>query len=144
MANWPPLVVNRTGGGGWMDTTSLTTPLSSVETPTLTGSRETREPLMWRVNGKAISWGNYKFYWSQVWDTLRVCKEATFMWSIWHKVVAVSEWKAHGFAPTSIFKQCPFCLPNTSESIKLKIWHCSQTRRARRSVTIIMHELCGG
>ena len=72
---------------------------------------------------------NYRFYWSQVWDPLRAGKEATFMWSIWHKVVAVNEWRAK-IAPASISKQCPFCLPNTSESIKHKFWDCIQARRA--------------
>ena len=29
--------------------------------------------------------GNYKFYWSQVWNPMRSGKEAAFIWSIWHK-----------------------------------------------------------
>ena len=67
--------------------------------------------------------GNYKFYWSQIWNTLREGKEAAFIWSIWHKAVAVSEWRAR-IAPASISKQCVFCLPNTSESIKHIFWVC--------------------
>ena len=35
--------------------------------------------------------GNYRFFWSQVWDPLRSGKEAVFIWSIWHKAVAVNE-----------------------------------------------------
>lgn len=38
---------------------------------------------------------NYKFYWSQVWDPARFGNEAEFMWSMWHKVVVVNEWRAH-------------------------------------------------
>ena len=86
--------------------------------------------------------GNYKFYWSQVWDPLQAGKEAAFIWSIWHKAVAVNEWRAR-IAPVSISKQCPFCLPNTSESVKHKFWDCIQARRAWRWTTFIMHELCG-
>ena len=64
---------------------------------------------------------NYRFKWSQVWDPLRSGKEAAFIWSIWHRTVAVNEWRAR-IAPASISKQCPFYMPNTSESIKDKFW----------------------
>ena len=47
---------------------------------------------------------NYKFYWSQVWDMLRAGKKATFMWSAWHKAIAVNKWRAR-IAPVSISKQ---------------------------------------
>jgi hypothetical protein len=86
--------------------------------------------------------GNYRFFWSQVWDPLRSGKEAAFIWSIWHKAVAVNEWRAR-IAPASISKQCIFCLPNTSESVKHKFWDCIQARRTWRWATYIMHELCG-
>ena len=46
-------------------------------------------------------------------------------------------------APASISKQCIFCLPNTSESVKHKFWDCIQARRAWRWATYIMQELCG-
>ena len=84
---------------------------------------------------------NYKFYWSQVWDPLRLGKEANFTWSIWHKVVAVNEWRAQ-IASISIYEQCIFCLPNTSEAVKHKLWDYIQARRAWRWATFIMHELC--
>ena len=74
-----------------------------------------------------------------VWTPL---KEAAFIWSIWHKAVAVNEWRAR-IAPASISKQCIFCLPNTSESVKHKFWDCIQARRTWRWTTYIMHELCG-
>ena len=86
--------------------------------------------------------GNYKFYWSQVWDPMRSGKEATFILSIWHKAIAVNEWRAR-IAPASISKQCVLCLPNTSELVKHKFWDCIQARRAWRWATYIMHELCG-
>ena len=41
------------------------------------------------------------------------------MRSIWHKAVAVNEWRAR-IAPASISKQCIFCISNTSESVKHK------------------------
>lgn len=49
--------------------------------------------------------GNYMFYWSQVWDPLWFGKEAAFMWSIWHKAIAVTEWRAR-VVLDSISKQC--------------------------------------
>ena len=51
-------------------------------------------------------------------------------------------WRA-SIAPASISKQCPFCMPNTSESVKHKFWDCIQTRRAWRWAIFIIHELCG-
>ena len=42
-----------------------------------------------------------------------------------------------------ISKQCIFCLPNASESVKHKFWDCIQARRAWRWAMFIMHELCG-
>ena len=86
--------------------------------------------------------GNYKLYWSQVWDPLRSRNEAAFMWFIWHKVVAINEWRAY-IALVSISKQCVFCLLNTNESIKHKFWGCIQPRRAWRWAMFTMHELCG-
>ena len=61
--------------------------------------------------------GNYRFFWFQVWDPFRSGKEGAFIWSIWHKAVAVNEWRAR---IASISKQCVVCLPNTSESVKHK------------------------
>jgi hypothetical protein len=88
-----------------------------------------RDPGIIRVAEKWQGYlpANHKFYWSQVWDPLHAGKETTFMWSIWHKVVAVNEWRAQ-IRLASISKQCPFCLPNTSESVKHKFWDCIQVR----------------
>ena len=86
--------------------------------------------------------GKYRFYWSQVWDPLRSGKEVAFIRSIWHKMVDVNEWRAR-IPPVSISKQCVFCLPNTSESVKHKLWDCIQASRQWRWATFIMHELCG-
>ena len=66
---------------------------------------------------------------NQVWDPLWAGNEAAFMWSIWHKAVAVNEWRVR-IAPTSISKKYVFCLFNINESIKHKFWYCMQTRRA--------------
>jgi hypothetical protein len=38
--------------------------------------------------------GNYNFYWSHVWDPLRLEKEAAFIWSRWHKYVDNNKWRA--------------------------------------------------
>lgn len=45
--------------------------------------------------------------------------------------------------PASISKQGVFCLPNTSELVKHKLWNCIQARRAWRWATYIVHKLCG-
>ena len=139
MVKWPPLTGTRIDGDGVMEAGFLTTLL-----------RDGREILTSRNPGTsraADKWqgylpGNYRFQWSQVWDPLRSGKEAAFIWSIWHKAVAVNEWRAR-IAPASISKQCVFCLPNTSESVKHKFWDCIQARRAWRWATYIMQELCG-
>ena len=84
----------------------------------------------------------YKFYWLHVWDPLQSSKESAFMWSIWHKAVAINEWKVC-IVSAFISKQCVFCLPNMSESTKHKFWDCIQARRAWRRATFIMPEHCG-
>jgi hypothetical protein len=103
-----------------------------------------RSPDITRVGDKWQGYlpDNYRFLWSQVWDPLHSGKEAVFIWSIWHKAVAVNEWRAR-IAPASISKQCIFCLPNTSESVKHKFWDCIQAHRTWKWATYIMHELCG-
>lgn len=63
------------------------------------------------------------------------------MWSIWHNTIVVNERRAR-IALASISKQCVLCPPNTSESVKHKLWGCIQVRRSWRWATFIMHELC--
>ena len=86
--------------------------------------------------------GNYKFYWSQIWDLAHFGKEVAFMCSIWHKAVAVNEWRAQ-IALASIFKYCVFCNPNMSVSVKHTFWDCIQAWRAWWWAILIMHDLCG-
>lgn len=49
-----------------------------------------------------------------------------------------------GLHCTGLYLQtmCFFASPNTSESIKHKLWDCMQARRAWRRVMFIVHELC--
>lgn len=86
---------------------SLTIPLKRVETPS---SIEIREPLVGQTNGRATSRVTIELYRSQIWDPLRSDKAVAFIWSIWHKVVAVNEWRACN-APTSFSMQCVFLPP---------------------------------
>ena len=70
------------------------------------GGRETivsRNPEITRTVEKWQGYipGNYRLYWSHVWDSHRAGKEAAFIWSIWHKAVAVNEWRAR-IAPATI------------------------------------------
>ena len=44
---------------------------------------------------------------------------------------------------SALRRQCVFCLPNTSELVKHKIWDCIQANRAWRWATFIMHKCCG-
>lgn len=130
-----PLVGTRTDGHCFLNHTTKLGRNSSIDT----NPGYTRSAVKWQGY---ISWATtYFFFWSQVWDPLRSGKEAAFTWSIWQKVVTVNEWRAR-IAPASTSKQYPFCLPNTSESIKHEIWDCIQTKRAWRWATFIMHELC--
>ena len=96
---------------------------------------------MWRINGEDIFQAITSFVGPRL--GLWLGKEAMFMWSIWHKAVAIHEWRAR-IAPASISKQCPFCLPNISESIKHKFRDYIQVRRVWRWATFIIHDICGG
>ena len=116
---------------------SLITPLNWVETPSLIRSQG---PPRLQKSGKDTSHVITNFMGLKHGTHSAPVKKIAFMWSIWHKAMAINEWRAR-IALASISKQCVFCLPNTSELIKHKFWDCIQARRAWRWATSIMHEL---
>ncbi len=87
MARWLRLGGTRIGGGGAMVVASFYSTKSGREAIRSRNLGASRAVEKWQ----GYLAGNYRFYWSQVWDPHRAGKEATFIWSIWHKVVAVNK-----------------------------------------------------
>ena len=63
--------------------------------------------------------------WRDTWRSSRAQKEAAFLWSIWHKAIAVNEWR-HKISHI-IDTSCPFC-PGHNESILHRFWGCELAR----------------
>lgn len=91
------------------------------------------EPLSWMTPPPPRRWiqfavciwhgvllDNYGFMGVNVWELERFCKDAAFVWSLWHHVVAVNNWHPTILA-TTISTHCLFFLPITCESIKQRI-----------------------
>ena len=61
--------------------------------------------------------------WKDTWRAKRAQKESAFIWSIWHKAIAVNEWRQKININTDV--SCPLC-PGLSESIIHRFWECTQ------------------
>ena len=133
MVKWPLLVETLIVGIGLKGITFLTLPWNLDEVLLSIGLQG---PHLLRTSGKAVSQGSTSS------TSLRSGKETAFKWFIWHKALAITEWRVC-IAHASISKRRIFCLPNTSKSIRHELWDCIQARRAQRWATFIMHELCG-
>lgn len=98
MLRWDPDRWRWSNGGRFLNTTK-----DEIETNVCRNLRVTRAAEKWQ----GYLSGNYRFYWSQVWDPHHAGKEAAFIWSILHKALAVNEWGAR-IASATISKQCEF------------------------------------
>ena len=98
MVKWPHLNGIPIGRGGWTVAAFFITPRKMVGRQI-----SNRNPGATRAANKwqGLLHGNYRFYWSQIWDPQRPGKEVAFIWSIWHKAVVVNEWRAR-IAPATI------------------------------------------
>lgn len=50
---------------------------------------------------------SFRLSWRNVWDPGRTNKEATLLWQLWHKAVAVNRWR--GKISTNIDTTCQVC-----------------------------------
>lgn len=90
---------------------------------------ETMGPRGSLTSDKATCLGNARRIGLKFGMWLTPAKRSPSMRSIWHKAIAITEWKAN-IAPHSISKRRVICIPNSSELVKHKFWDCTHVRCA--------------
>jgi hypothetical protein len=70
----------------------------------------------------------FQFKWANTWDPERAGKEAGFIWQIWHRAVAVNEWR--GRISIRINHSCPVCNSGVVESVLHRFWDCTHAKDA--------------
>jgi hypothetical protein len=62
-----------------------------------------------------------------VYNPERAKKEATLIWQLWHKVVAVNVWR--GKISDAFVRTCPMYDLDANESILYRIWSCACSQK---------------
>lgn len=70
-----------------------------------------------------------KLKWRNMWDRVHIQKERVFIWSIWHKAVAVTSWRARFI--DYVNDKCWMCNLDLLETIAHKFWNCKIAHTAR-------------
>jgi hypothetical protein len=70
--------------------------------------------------------------WDEIWIKIKPQKEAGFLWSVYHKAVAVNQWRARIFGANA---DCTNCLGRERESIIHRFHHCPKARRPGPTVS---------
>jgi hypothetical protein len=70
---------------------------------------------------------DYKLRWDNVWDGEKVRKEAGLIWLVWHRAVAVNEWR--GRINVTMPQACKVCNTGTVESILHRFWECNSAKK---------------
>jgi hypothetical protein len=78
----------------------------------------------------------FEFKWNDVWDPERARKEATLIWQLWHKVVAVNVWC--GKISDAIVRTCPMCDLDVDESILHQFWSCPCSQKVWQYTTALL------
>ncbi|KAG0605466.1 hypothetical protein M758_9G061800 [Ceratodon purpureus] len=73
---------------------------------------------------------NFTPDWGAVWKTPRPRKEAAFLWSLYHRAVAVNQWRNRAFPTSSALCQC--CTAVVEESVIHCFYDCPSAARAWR------------
>lgn len=87
-------------------------------------------------------WGilprNSNVDWQDTWKAKRAQKESAFIWSVWHKALAVNEWRQVAYL--NIDASCPFC-PGLPETILHRFWECQQARSVWEWSSSLIHDI---
>jgi hypothetical protein len=78
--------------------------------------------------------------WREVWNKNRSQKEASFLWSVYQKAIAVNYWRAQVIPRNPLIPRdplipridarCTCCLAGTAKTILHRFYHCSKTINA--------------
>ena len=63
---------------------------------------------------KFILLNNFQFQWADTWEPSRARKEATLIWQLWHKAIAVNAWR--GRISPDINQMCLMCDAQETET----------------------------
>ena len=96
----------------WTDGHQLSEYTSNIGRTLLTQHKQLCRPIYAKWPGHLPV--NFSRDWRGVWHKRRACKEAAFMWSIWHNAVAVQSWRAR--VTPGIDVTCPCCNHGVEES----------------------------
>lgn len=84
--------------------------------------RHHKIPLVVEKKWPGILPPSFKLRWSIIWEPYRVKKEGRLLWAIWHRSVAVNEWR--GKISTNVDQQCEVCKSGAKESVLHRFWEC--------------------
>jgi hypothetical protein len=79
--------------------------------------------------------------WNEVWSHSRPQKEVGFLWSVYHKAVAVNHWRAQ-IGP-HINSMCVCCPNNVPETVLHRFIFCTRTRLAWEYGLTILYKTQG-
>lgn len=82
---------------------------------------------------------NFAPDWNAVWITGRPRKEAAFLWSFYHRAIAVNQWRHVAHATTS--ELCSCCEQGVPESLIHGFFECVAARDAWTFATTILYRL---
>jgi hypothetical protein len=68
---------------------------------------------------------SYKPNWKEVWVIRRPQKEAAFLWSVYHRAIAVNQWRTQMF--NGIPATCVYCPLQMSETVQHRVFECVRT-----------------
>ena len=91
-----------------------------------------------RTKWRGILPRNASVDWKDTWRRNRAHKDAAFIWSVWHKAVAVNDWRKVAYL--NIDSSCPFC-PGLPETILHRFWECTQARNTWMWSSSLIHAL---
>lgn len=108
----------------WSDGHQLSEYTSNIGRALLTQHKQLRRPIPAKWPGHLPV--NFSPDWREVWHKRRPCKEAAFMWSIWHNAVAVHTWRAR--ITPGIDTSCSCCNLGVEESPAHRFYFCPQAQ----------------
>lgn len=82
---------------------------------------------------------NFEPDWREVWAGTRPRKEAAFLWSVYHRAVAVNHWRHRAFPELSA--ECTCCERGEPETIIHCFYECELASRAWAFVITILHAM---
>jgi hypothetical protein len=97
--------------------------------------RNLQRPISIKWNGKVLA--NFNPSWKEIWLSVRLQKEAGFIWSVVHCAIAVNSWKAQ--INNRIPSLC-ICYPNqASETVLHRMFMCPRAQYIWKYAFIIMY-----